>query len=438
MNFTALNISKETLEALKDMKFTKMTPIQEKAIPMLMDGVDLIGQADTGTGKTAAFAIPTIEALKADTKEIQALVLCPTRELCCQVAEQFTELLKYHKDYKCIPIYGGQKIEIQIKAIKDQPQIIVGTPGRVLDHMKRGSLRLRSVRTVVLDEADKMLEMGFRDDIESILKVIKDKEQMMLFSATMQNDILQLAKKYQRKSQHINLKKEQKQELKIEQIYYKVETDLKIEAIKRLMIFHQIKSALIFCNTRLQVDKMYDVLKENGFSAAKLHGELKQNMRDTVMRSFRESETKILIATDIAARGIDVDDIEAVINYNLPRDSQDYVHRIGRTGRAGKSGLAISIVNSKEIRDLTRIATQYNFTLKEKAIPAIAALGVTSLIGLQNILTDSTLSKKAGKKQLKIIKDLQAEIKDDNIVLKNYLSNLAKSKNNFLGAGNLN
>ena len=204
------------------------------------------------------------------------------------------------------------------------------------------------------------------------------------------------------------------------------------------MIFHQIKSALIFCNTRLQVDKMYDVLKDNGFSAAKLHGELKQNMRDTVMRSFRESETKILIATDIAARGIDVDDIEAVINYNLPRDSQDYVHRIGRTGRAGKSGLAISIVNSKEIRDLTRIATQYNFTLKEKAIPAIAALGVTSLIGLQNILTDSTLSKKAGKKQLKIIKDLQAEIKDDNIVLKNYLSNLAKSKNNFLGAGNLN
>jgi ATP-dependent RNA helicase DeaD len=437
MKFSALNLSKEILEALKDMNFNKMTPIQERAIPLLLAGKDLIGQADTGTGKTAAFAIPTIEALKTDTKEIQALVLCPTRELCCQVAEQFSQLMKHHKDFNCVPIYGGQKIEAQIKLIKDHPQIIVGTPGRVLDHMKRGSLRLRSVNTIVLDEADKMLEMGFRDDIESILKTIKDKKQMMLFSATMQADILHLAKKYQNKAQHINLKIDQKEELKIEQIYYTVDYDLKIEAIKRLLSFHRVRSALIFCNTRLQVDKVYDDLKKDGFSSAKLHGDLKQNMRDTVMRKFREGEVKILIATDIAGRGIDVDDIDTIFNYNLPRDSQDYVHRIGRTARAGKSGLAISLINTKELRDIKRIAERHKFDMKAKAIPTIETLGISSVVALQNILIDSTLSKKASKKHLKAIKELQEELKEDHAVVVNYLKNLTSKGNNIFGSSRL-
>ena len=437
MKFSALNLSKEILEALKDMNFNKMTPIQERAIPLLLAGKDLIGQADTGTGKTAAFAIPTIEALKTDTKEIQALVLCPTRELCCQVAEQFSQLMKHHKDFNCVPIYGGQKIEAQIKLIKDHPQIIVGTPGRVLDHMKRGSLRLRSVNTIVLDEADKMLEMGFRDDIESILKTIKDKKQMMLFSATMQADILHLPKKYQNKAQHINLKIDQKEELKIEQIYYTVDYDLKIEAIKRLLSFHRVRSALIFCNTRLQVDKVYDDLKKDGFSSAKLHGDLKQNMRDTVMRKFREGEVKILIATDIAGRGIDVDDIDTIFNYNLPRDSQDYVHRIGRTARAGKSGLAISLINTKELRDIKRIAERHKFDMKAKAIPTIETLGISSVVALQNILIDSTLSKKASKKHLKAIKELQEELKEDHAVVVNYLKNLTSKGNNIFGSSRL-
>ncbi len=437
MKFSALNLSKEILEALKDMNFNKMTPIQERAIPLLLAGKDLIGQADTGTGKTAAFAIPTIEALKTDTKEIQALVLCPTRELCCQVAEQFSQLMKHHKDFNCVPIYGGQKIEAQIKLIKDHPQIIVGTPGRVLDHMKRGSLRLRSVNTIVLDEADKMLEMGFRDDIESILKTIKDKKQMMLFSATMQADILHLAKKYQNKAQHINLKIDQKEELKIEQIYYTVDYDLKIEAIKRLLSFHRVRSALIFCNTRLQVDKVYDDLKKDGFSSAKLHGDLKQNMRDTVMRKFREGEVKILIATDIAGRGIDVDDIDTIFNYNLPRDSQDYVHRIGRTARAGKSGLAISLINTKELRDIKRIAERHKFDMKAKAIPTIETLGISSVVALQNILIDSTLSKKASKKHLKAIKELQEELKEDHAVVVNHLKNLTSKGNNIFGSSRL-
>lgn len=433
MKFTGLNLSKEILEALKDMDFSKMTPIQERAIPLLLEGKDLIGQADTGTGKTAAFGIPVIEALEPETQEIQALILCPTRELCCQVAEQISLLMKHFENYKCVPIYGGQKIEAQIKLLKNHPQVIVGTPGRVLDHMKRGSLRLRSAKTVVLDEADKMLEMGFRDDIQSILEVIKDKKQMMLFSATMQNDILQLAKKYQNKAQHINLKKSQDQELKIQQFYYTVEYDLKIEAIKRLMFIHHVRSALIFCNTRLQVDKVTDALKKCGFAAAKLHGDLKQNMRDAVMKKFREGEVRILVATDIAGRGIDVDDIDTVFNYNLPRDSQDFVHRIGRTARAGKSGLAISLINKKELRDINRISERHKYEIKEKSIPGLDVLGLTSLVSFENTLINSTLSRKSSKKHLKAIKELQKETKEEPALVSKYLKSLLNKDPSVLG-----
>jgi ATP-dependent RNA helicase DeaD len=424
MKFSGLNLSKEIVDALKDMNFKQMTPIQERAIPLLLEGKDLIGQADTGTGKTAAFAIPTIESFNIENKEIQALVLCPTRELCVQVAEQFSLLMKNFEGYSCVPIYGGQKIEAQIKLLKNHPQVIIGTPGRVLDHMKRGSLRLRSVQTVVLDEADKMLEMGFRDDIQNILEVIKDKKQMMLFSATMQPEILALAKKYQNKAQHINLKKSTDNELKIEQLYYTVEYDLKIEAIKRLLFTQKVKSALIFCNRREQVDKVTDELKKCGFAAAKLHGDLKQNMRDAVMKKFREGEVRILVATDIAGRGIDVDDIDTIFNYSLPRDSQDFVHRIGRTARAGKSGLAISIINKKELRDINRIAERHKYEIKEKSIPSVDAIGATSLVSLENILIDSTLSRKSSKKHLKALKELQKETKEEHALVKKYLKNL--------------
>ena len=434
MKFTSLNLSKETLKALKDLSFKDMTPIQEQAIPLLLKKRDLIGQADTGTGKTAAFAIPIIESLDPQSNDVQALILCPTRELCCQVAEQCNELMKYHEDFSSLAIYGGQNIETQIKALANNPQLIVATPGRALDHLRRGSLKLHALQSIVLDEADKMLEMGFLDDVESILAKNKNKKaHIMLFSATMQAEVLKLAKNYQNKAQHINLKKRDDKQLKIEQFSYTVREDLKIETIKRLLFFHQVKSAMIFCNTRLQVDKVYNKLKKDGFSIAKLHGELKQNMRDSVMNKFRNAEVRILIATDIAARGIDVDDIDTVFNYNLPRDSEDFVHRIGRTARAGKSGLAISLVTSKEIRDLNRIIARHKFTIKEKSIPSIEALGLDSVISLQSTLMDSTLNKNTSKKQLKFIKELEKNHSEDQIIVDKFFTHLKQSNNNLFG-----
>jgi ATP-dependent RNA helicase DeaD len=414
------------------MKFIEMTPIQEKAIPLLFAGKDIIGQAETGTGKTAAFAIPAIESIDINNKEIQILVLCPTRELCCQVADQFTQLMKFHKGFLSTPIYGGQKIETQLKAIKQQPQVIIGTPGRLLDHIRRGSIRLRSTRIVILDEADQMLSMGFKDDIEAILSTTKLRKQTVLFSATMQPDILKLAKKHQKNAEHISLKKKDEAP-KIKQAFFKIEHKKRPEAIKRLLNFHNINSALIFCNTKRQVDQLLRSLKDDGYSVEKLHGDLKQNRRDTVMRQFREGETKILIATDIAARGIDVDDIEAIFNYNLPKDSQDYVHRIGRTARAGKKGLAFSFAFSEEVQVLKKIASKYNFLINEEKIPAMRALEFASVMVLESTLIDSTLTKKAQKKYLKIIKEIQESVKNDADVINKFIKTIMQDKTNIFG-----
>ncbi len=433
MKFTALHLSKPTLQALEDMGFSKMTQIQEEAIPILLKGRDLIGQADTGTGKTAAFAIPAIEHLKDDTKEIQVLVLCPTRELACQVSDQFTQLMKYREGFTCVPIYGGQKISIQLKLIKNHPQVIVGTPGRVLDHVRQGSLRLRSVQVVILDEADKMLEMGFKDDIEHIVKATPNRKQTLLFSATMQPIILQLAQKYQNKAQHINLVKNKEQELKIKQVYFEIAPELKIEAIKRLLFFYRIRSALVFCNTRSQVNTVFERLKAAGFSVASLHGDLEQRKRDAVMRKFREGEAKILVATDIAARGIDVDDIEVVFNYNLPRDSQDYVHRVGRTGRAGKAGKAFSLVTPFEVKHLKEIITKQKLTIDRASLPSIKMLDLSSVEVLQNSLIDSTLSSSTSKGYLKDLKKLQAAANPSDNIVELFMKKLLQQKTHIFG-----
>lgn len=435
MKFSSLKLSEETLKALELMQFHAMTPIQEKTIPLLMQGKDIIGQAETGTGKTAAFAIPITEAIDLESKEIQALVMCPTRELCCQVADQFTQLMKFHKGYRCTPIYGGQKIEIQLKAIKDHPQVIIGTPGRLMDHVRRGSLRLRATRTVVLDEADQMLNMGFKEDIDAILNTTKGRKQTVLFSATMQPDILRLAQKHQKKAEHISLKKKKEEGPSIKQISYRVEHKLRPEAIKRLLSFHQIKSALIFCNTRRQVDQLTTNLKEAGFGVEKLHGDLKQNRRDTVMKQFRDGETKILIATDIAARGIDVDDIGAVFNFNLPRDSQDYVHRIGRTGRAGKGGFAFSFVHAGEADDLKKIASKHKFQINEEKIPPMIALDFSTIMLLENAIIDSALGKQARKRHIKLLKEIQEETKDEKEAINKFIKDITAKKTHIFGAG---
>jgi ATP-dependent RNA helicase DeaD len=435
MNFKAINLSELTLNGLRDMGFESMTPVQEKAIPLMLKMKDITVQAETGTGKTAAFAIPVIERIIKETVDIQALVLCPTRELTIQVAEHFNLLLKYHENISCMAIYGGQSMNAQLKTLKTQPRIIVATPGRLLDHIKQGTVKLRAVRTLILDEADKMLEMGFKDDIEAILHATRNREQTALFSATMPQEIVRLAHKHQKKPEFLNLVKKKVIEIKIDQKYFETKAEQKIELIKRLLFSYRLRSVMIFCNTRVQVDKLYYTLKDEGFSVANLHGDLKQNKRDAVMRKFREGEAQILIATDIAARGIDVDDIEAVINYNLPRDSEDYVHRIGRTARAGKSGYAFSVVTPLEVKFLREICEKQKLSVTRTAVPGINSIDLGSVEMIKNTLIDSSLTKKTSKKFLKMIKDLEAEGFIGEDLKDEVIKKLLNTKTSVFGAG---
>lgn len=435
MNFKGINLSELTLNGLRDMGFQSMTPVQEKAIPLMLKMKDITVQAETGTGKTAAFAIPVIERIIKETLDIQALVLCPTRELTIQVAEHFNLLLKYHENIACMAIYGGQSMNAQLKTLKTQPRIIVATPGRLLDHIKQGTVKLRAVRTLILDEADKMLEMGFKDDIEAILHATRNREQTALFSATMPQEIVRLAHKHQKKPEFLNLVKKKVIEIKIDQKYFETKAEQKIELIKRLLFSYRLRSVMIFCNTRVQVDKLYYTLKEEGFSVANLHGDLKQNKRDAVMRKFREGEAQILIATDIAARGIDVDDIEAVINYNLPRDSEDYVHRIGRTARAGKSGYAFSVVTPLEVKFLREICEKQKLSVTRSAVPGINSIDLGSVEMIKNTLIDSSLTKKTSKKFLKMMKDLEAEGFIGEDLKDEVVKKLLNTKTSVFGAG---
>lgn len=435
MNFKAINLSELTLNGLRDMGFQSMTPVQEKAIPLMLKMKDITVQAETGTGKTAAFAIPVIERIIKETVDIQALVLCPTRELTIQVAEHFNLLLKYHENIACMAIYGGQSMNAQLKTLKTQPRIIVATPGRLLDHIKQGTVKLRAVKTLILDEADKMLEMGFKDDIEAILHATKNREQTALFSATMPQEIVRLAHKHQKKPEFLNLVKKKVIEIKIDQKYFETKAEQKIELIKRLLFAYRLRSVMIFCNTRVQVDKLYYTLKDEGFSVTNLHGDLKQNKRDAVMRKFREGEAQILIATDIAARGIDVDDIEAVINYNLPRDSEDYVHRIGRTARAGKSGYAFSVVTPLEVKFLREICEKQKLSVNRSAVPGINSIDLGSVEMIKNTLIDSSLTKKTSKKFLKMMKDLETEGFIGEDLKDEVIKKLLNTKTSVFGAG---
>ncbi|MCI8283939.1 MAG: DEAD/DEAH box helicase [Firmicutes bacterium] len=357
IQFNELNISKELVRALDEMGFTEATPIQSQAIPAVMTGSDVIGQAQTGTGKTCAYGIPAIEMCNKKSRAPQVLVLCPTRELAIQVAEELRKVSKYTHGIKSVAIYGGQHIETQISALKKKPQIIIGTPGRIMDHMRRKTLRFDDLKMVVLDEADEMLNMGFREDIDKILSEIPDEKQMMLFSATMPPEITEIAMKYQKDPIHIHIAKKELTVELIDQYYIEVRDSAKVELLCRLIDVNNVSLALVFCNTKRRVDEVTAMLQNRGYPADALHGDMKQNERDRVMNKFRHGITHILVATDVAARGIDVSGVEAVFNYNIPEDPEQYVHRIGRTGRAGKSGVAYSFISSREayrLRDIMR------------------------------------------------------------------------------------
>lgn len=355
--FKDLDLSKEVQKALAEMGFEEATPIQSQSIPHILKGEDVIGQAQTGTGKTCAFGIPAIEMLESDNEGVQVLILCPTRELAIQISEELKNVSKHKKGVRILPVYGGQPIDRQIAALKKRPQIVIGTPGRIMDHMRRRTLKLSDLKMVILDEADEMLNMGFREDIDTILEKVPEEKQTILFSATMPKEIMDLTNKYQKTPVHIKAAHKQLTVPSIEQFYLEVSESSKLEVLSRLIDANSINLALVFCNTKKRVDELTSSLQSRGYSAEALHGDMRQEQRDKVMARFRKGHIDILIATDVAARGIDVDNIEAVFNYDIPNDEEYYVHRIGRTGRAGRTGKAFSFVVGRDIyklRDIQR------------------------------------------------------------------------------------
>lgn len=359
------------VRAIREMGFEKLSPIQEQAIPYLLQGEDIIGQAQTGTGKTAAFGIPAIQHINPDVKKLQTIILCPTRELAIQAAEELRKIAKYMHGIKVLPVYGGQDISRQIAGLRGV-QIIVGTPGRVMDHMRRRTIKLDLVNMVVLDEADEMLNMGFREDMELILGQIPGEHQTALFSATMPKPILEITDRFQNDAKLVKVAAQELTIPLVSQKFYRVKNQDKDAACVRLLEYYQPKLTLIFCNTKKKVDELSDLLKEQGFQAEGLHGDLSQVQRDAVMKRFRNGGTSILIATDVAARGIDVDDVEAVINYDIPQDIEYYVHRIGRTGRAGRKGRSFTFANSREIYKIREIERVCHTTITEKKLPGAA------------------------------------------------------------------
>ncbi len=378
MKYKESDLNPELLRAIEEMGFEEMTPIQKEAIPVLLEGKDVIGQAQTGTGKTAAFGIPLVLRMNPKDRRLQGVVLCPTRELAIQAADEIRRFAKFMQGVRVLPVYGGQEIYKQIKALKGGVQIIVGTPGRVMDHMRRRTIRMDAVRMVVLDEADEMLNMGFREDMETILKEIDVDHQTALFSATMPQPILDITGTYQKEDAvMIRVVKEELTIPLVEQTYYFIRRQYKEEVTARLLEYHALHRSLIFCNTKKMVDELADNLKKRGFSAEGLHGDLSQHQRDVVMNRFRSGSLEVLIATDVAARGIDVDDVEAVINYDIPQDIEYYVHRIGRTGRAGKEGKAFTLVSGREIYKIREIERICKTKMKEESVPAAGA--ITSL-----------------------------------------------------------
>lgn len=371
LKFEELNVDEKILKAIGDMGFEEASPIQAKAIPVVLEGKDIVGQAQTGTGKTAAYGIPMLQSIDPKLKCVQAVVLCPTRELAIQVADEIRKLAKYMSSIKVLPVYGGQEIVRQIKSLKTGVQIVVGTPGRVMDHMRRKTVKFDKVKMVILDEADEMLDMGFREDMETILMQMPEERQTVMFSATMPKAIMDIARTFQNDAEVIKVVRKELTVENIEQYYFEVRSKNKDEILSRLIDIYNPKLSVVFCNTKKQVDDLISELKGRGYFADGIHGDMKQAQRDRVMNDFRKGKTEILIATDVAARGIDVDDVDIVFNYDLPQDEEYYVHRIGRTGRAGRAGLAFSFVTGKEIYKLKDIERYCKTKIMARQIPSL-------------------------------------------------------------------
>jgi len=369
--FAELGVSPEILKAVAKMGFEEATPIQTAVIPVALAGRDIVGQSSTGSGKTAAFAIPAIEKVDPALRAVQVLILGPTRELAVQVAEETGRLAFFKRGVREVPIYGGQSYDRQFRALESGVQIVIGTPGRVMDHMDRGTLVLDSLKLVVLDEADRMLDMGFREDIEKILSAVPTSRQLLFFSATMPRAIQDLIKRTARDPAWIKIESIAQNAPQVDQVYFEVDRRSKIEALTRLIDVHDFRYGIIFCSTKIMVDDLDGQLHSRGYAVDRLHGDLSQAQRTRVMEKFRERKFEFLIATDVAARGLDVDDLEVVINFDLPNDAEDYTHRIGRTGRAGRSGRAFTFVSGQEIYRLQSMVRFARLNIRRERIPSL-------------------------------------------------------------------
>jgi len=373
--FTSFDLAEELLEAINDMGFESASPIQAAALPALLEGKDLVGHSPTGSGKTAAFALPILQRVDPAARHTSALVLCPTRELAVQVSGEFLRLGAHLKGVHTLPVYGGTPIHRQIEGLRRGAAVVIGTPGRVLDLVRRGSLDLSQISTLVLDEADEMLDMGFIEDIETILQSTPDSRQTVCFSATMPKEIRRLIDRFSKEPVNISVAQQPQDAPDIEQVYYEVRFRSKPEVVSRLLDTHETRLAIVFCNTKRNVDTLSDELLARGYAVDRLHGDLSQAMRDRVMDNFRRGSLDVLVATDVAGRGLDVPEIDLVINYDLPFDNEDYIHRIGRTGRAGRSGKAISLIGGgKEIYKLQNIQRHSGLKLRRENVPTLDEL----------------------------------------------------------------
>ncbi|MBL9173129.1 MAG: DEAD/DEAH box helicase, partial [Verrucomicrobiales bacterium] len=368
--FSELGLSPESLKAVARLGFEQAAPIQAEAIPRILAGRDVVGQSQTGSGKTAAFALPALERIRSGIRDPQVLILCPTRELAVQVSEEVHKLAFFKKNIHALPIYGGQSYERQFAGLKAGAQIVIGTPGRIMDHLDRGTLRLSSIHTVILDEADEMLNMGFRDDIEFILGKAPSERQTILFSATIPRAIEELIQRHTKSPERIRIEAKSLTVPNIEQVYYEVDRRWKLEALTRLIELHDVRLGIVFCNTQRMVDDLTTHLTAAGYRADAIHGGMAQAARDRAMGRFRKGGLDFLVATDVAARGIDVEGVQVVFNYDLPYDAEDYVHRIGRTGRAGRNGLAISFVSGREVFAIRQIERFTRQRLRRGEVPS--------------------------------------------------------------------
>ena len=367
--FKSLGLSPDLLAAIDDLGYESPSPIQALAIPEILTGVDIVGLSETGSGKTAAFTLPALQMVDIDKHEAQILILSPTRELCVQVCEEVHRLGSHMKGLRAVPVYGGTPIDRQLQQLRRGAHIIVGTPGRLLDHLRRKSLKPGTIKLAILDEADRMLDMGFREDMEDILRDLHDEHQTLFFSATMNPQVQRLIKKFGNEPKQLAIERKTKTVDTVEQSYYEVRNRSKIEVLARLLDLENPKLAVIFCNTKRSVDECTETLLARGYAADRLHGDITQMLRERTTKRFREGKFDLLVATDVAARGLDIDDVDAVFNYDIPQDPEDYVHRIGRTGRAGRTGKAISFIFGKDIYRLQSIERYIGQKIKRQKIP---------------------------------------------------------------------